>query len=84
MSQESSVNIKNVTIFGGGQMGSGIAHVSLNLFCSIYLLLRNEEFQFIKTLSEMIITTQHLMMCSAGVWWGSYTNDRVKCSLSVR
>jgi len=27
MSQESSLNIKNVTIFGGGQMGSGIGHI---------------------------------------------------------
>lgn len=28
MSNESSLKIKNVTVFGGGQMGSGIAHVS--------------------------------------------------------
>lgn len=31
MSGESSLSIKNVTIFGGGQMGSGIAHVSFDL-----------------------------------------------------
>ncbi|KAJ6648748.1 hypothetical protein Bhyg_03979, partial [Pseudolycoriella hygida] len=26
MSKEGSLSVKNVTIFGGGQMGSGIAH----------------------------------------------------------
>lgn len=31
MSRESGLSIKNVTIFGGGQMGSGIAHVSFDL-----------------------------------------------------